>query len=210
MNWPVSVGISKGLNLVGTGPIGGRVRIRSLVAVVVYAATLIAPNSCSSFGSVGIGIVMEVHFDAPIGVAEAAEIQAQFVGPSADQPPVQVKCDHNYSWTNAVGTYYIQRACGGSTAPWGFVLSPGVQAVTDVIVEETGMSWTLDGVPQSLQAPHKDEYAGYALHGNYNGLSDGSRVTYRDQVMLRHTLGTGGTATVTVAGQHHFSDEPWE
>ena len=151
---------------------------------------------------------MELRFDPPIPATEATAIQAEYDAPSAAEAPTTVLCNHDYSSSNAVGTYHIQRACGNDRAQWGWQLNPGVQAVVVGDVNERGLFWRLNGTRQGDQAPHT-EYPGYTWHGNFNGLSDGSKVTFDDELTFTHSLGTGGDATVTLSGTHLFSDQPW-
>lgn len=175
--------------------------MRRFIFFLILIATLFT-GSCSSFGP--MGIVMVVSYVHPISVAEATQISARFDGPSLDEPPRVVECDQSYSWSNGVGTYFIQWSCGSTVAPWAFELSPDVQSVVDGPVAERGLSWTLDGTRKPQQAPHPDEYAGYTWHGSFPGLSDGSRVTFNDELRFRHILGPGGEATVTLSGTHTF------
>ena len=80
-----------------------------------------------------------------------------------------MKCDEGYSWTNAVGTYSVQWACGSFSAPWSLKLTPDAQSIVESGVSERGMSWSLDGKQQGQQAPHLDEYPGTPFTGATQG-----------------------------------------
>src|SRR5664280_2154994 len=164
----------------------------------------IVPQSCSSSGTPDIGITMELTFDQPVHPVYAEWVATRFGTESGDEAPVDVHCDSGYQWSNAIGTYTIQWACGSSSAPWSFELSDDAQAIVEGSVAERGLSWTHDGRKQPQQAPHPEESAAYTWHGTYSGLSDGSTVTFEDELRFRHLLGPGGSATVTLVGTHMF------
>jgi hypothetical protein len=81
---------------------------------VLLVGVLWMVSACSS---IGIGIIMQVSFDQPVPPSYASEIATRFGSASSDTAPTVVNCDRDYRWSNAVGTYHVQRACGSPYAP---------------------------------------------------------------------------------------------
>lgn len=54
------------------------------------------------------------------------------------------------------GTFNIRYDCysGYGILPWGFKLSPAVQAIVVGNVNEDGLRWWRDGVSQAKNSPH--------------------------------------------------------
>ncbi|HEX2901867.1 MAG TPA: hypothetical protein VHO01_00305 [Jatrophihabitans sp.] len=65
-----------------------------------------------------------------------------------------IYCDRMASYSDHDGNYTIQHQCGGSTAPWGYVISPAVCSLVSGSVYEAGMMWARNGVTQGTQAFH--------------------------------------------------------
>ena len=119
MTWSTPISLAMGVprRPPHTAPMPTYLGARLARALVAMALLTAQPNSCSSSGSSSIVITMELRFDPPIPATEATAIQAEYDAPSAAEAPTTVLCNHDYSSSNAVGTYHIQRACGSSAAP---------------------------------------------------------------------------------------------
>jgi hypothetical protein len=157
----------------------------------------------------GLTSTLTVDLDEPVEAEEAEEIALEL----ADQPlvqslsskgsagsPIVLLCNSYRSWSDANGRFTLQRACGGTTAPWGFKLSATVASSVVGYVREGGMSWTKNGVSQSRQAGHV-ELPSYQFHGSFSGLTGArDRVVWYDVLSWKHNLAGGGNATLTVSG----------
>jgi hypothetical protein len=112
-----------------------------------------------------------------------------FVRPSTTPTPAAapsgalIHCNKYYSFPDANGTFHIQHACGSSTAPWGYNISPALCAAVVAPVTESGMNWTRNGVAQPRQAPHVVGCT-YQFHGTFNPGRDYDRITYSDHFTL--------------------------
>lgn len=90
-------------------------------------------------------------------------------------------CNLPYTFEDADGSYTIQHVCGGSTATWSYRINTGLCLSARSPVDETGMSWTLGGKTQPMQAPHPGKPCStYVFHGTYNPVRDGAHVAYAD------------------------------
>lgn len=106
-------------------------------------------------------------------------------------------CDQYYAFSDANGTYTIQRACTSSSAPWSFRLSPALQAGVVGTVNEAGMTWKKNGITQPRMAPHPVAPPDYRFHGTYSNVPAGSRVSYNDVLTWRFS---NGNAKLTIYG----------
>jgi len=140
-----------------------------------------------------------ITFDTPVPRREADQLKSAMAPVGA-----MLNCDHYYPFYDTNGRYTIQRACGRSRAPWSFQISPSVQSIVVGLVRERGMAWKRNGVSQPMQKWHT-ETADYLFHGTYSGLADMYNVQYQDVFTFRHNLGSGGTATLTITGDHTFT-----
>lgn len=101
-------------------------------------------------------------------------------GPLSAPSNALIHCNKSYSFSDSNGTYTIQHACYGSTAPWGFRIKSTLCAIATSAVSETGMSWTRNGVTQPTQALHPGYPCDYTFHGTYNPARGNDRLTYSD------------------------------
>lgn len=115
-----------------------------------------------------------------------------------------IHCNKFYSFSDGNGTYTIQHACGGATAPWSFKISSGNCAIATSAVTEAGMSWTRNGVTQPRQSPHVVP-CDYLIHGTYNPARDYDRITYSDTMTFRFS---NGTATLNIHGDFTLLGSP--
>jgi hypothetical protein len=113
------------------------------------------------------------------------------VQPMGQPAGAQLLCDQDYAFSDSNGTYTIQRACTSSSAPWGYKLSTGLQAIIVSTVSESGMFWARNGVTQPLQAPHPGVSKNYQFHGTYSGCPAGTHVAYSDTFTFRVSGGSG-------------------
>lgn len=69
------------------------------------------------------------------------------------------------------------------------------------------MDWKRNGVGMGRHAPNI-EPPSYVFHGSYSGLKAGYNVQDQDLLSFRHSIGPGGAATLTVYGDHTFTNNP--
>lgn len=122
-----------------------------------------------------------------------------------DGSPAPIYCDEGNAWSDADGTFSLQRACGSDKAPWTFYLSAGLQSIcVDGTYIERGMKWVLNGVTKPMQAAHlAGTVCYYKFHGTFT-VSKGDLMSYNDVVSFHHNVGSGGTATLTIYGNVQF------
>jgi hypothetical protein len=112
-------------------------------------------------------------------------------------------CNQLHTFTDSNGTYTLQHACGGTTAPWGYKISGGLCAVAISSVAEPGMSWTRNGATQPRQAAH-NVACSYQFHGTYNPDHDFDSITYSDSFTFRVDIhGATGTAHLGISGSFY-------
>lgn len=157
---------------------------------------------------------LKITFDRPLTAQQAAEAAADMgerekastaattnsMTTMAAPNGTVIVCNRLYSFADSNGTYTLQRACGGTTAPWGWKMSAANQATVNGTLNEAGMNWTKNGVRQGNHAAHPAVYPGYQFHGNYNPVKAGDSVTYSDLVTYRHNIGPGGNAELYIRG----------
>lgn len=115
-----------------------------------------------------------------------------------------IKCDKTYNFSDAKGTFTLQRGCKRSTAPWQYRLSPAMRALAGSnIVRERGMSWFRNFVPMGMMRPHI-QGAAYIFHGTFNPAKKNDLVSYHDTFSFRHNVSGGGTAVVSISGGLNF------
>ncbi|RZT62345.1 hypothetical protein EV140_0867 [Microcella alkaliphila] len=157
----------------------------------------------------GTSSTLTIEFDEPVSpdVAEAIALElseepAIEATSSRGTPsaPVVIYCNSYHSWSDSNGRFTLQRACGSTSAPWGFKLSASTAATVVGNVHEAGMMWQKNGIQQSRQASHS-VHAYYQFHGTFSGLAGASdRVNWYDTFTWRHNIAGGGTANLLVAG----------
>ena len=148
----------------------------------------------------GLHSTLTLTFDKPISAAEAR--RARSAVDSAQLAPIGDKmwCGGYISDVDANGRFSIQYYCGSTrTLPWGFQLAPDLQAIAVSSVSERGMSWWRNGYFGGQNAPHTVP-ASYQFHGTLTPVYAGNDVDYSDHLTFRHNLGSGGTASLAVAG----------
>ncbi len=118
-----------------------------------------------------------------------------------------LRCNQYYSWADGNGTYTLQHACGGTTAPWSYRIAAPLQSVIVGNVSESGMSWTRNGTAMPRQAPHTVG-ASYLFHGTYNPAPDGSHILYQDTISFRHNISGGGSGIISFNGDFNLSSVP--
>lgn len=135
-----------------------------------------------------------LHIDVP----DSSPIEAQKILTQV------LVCDRFYDWTDAGGTFTLQRACNQTQAPWSFRLNPAVQATIVGNVSEVGMIWHLSGVPQGQQAPHINVPPSYIFHGTFNPVGSRQIVEYVNEISGRHG-GGGGDIAVEFSGRWAYT-----
>jgi hypothetical protein len=135
-----------------------------------------------------------------------AELEKALQNQQPDQPvsvaatPQDISCLSSTRWWDDNGVYTYQHACGSSTCPWGFKISPTVQAIITSNVAETGMAWTRNGANRPRQAPH-NVGKNYQFHGTYNPCQDWDTITYNDHFSFRVNVGGHtGNGVLNIAG----------
>lgn len=146
-------------------------------------------------------------FDRPVDAAKIRRV-APAAGPVASSVSALgmpngavIACNRFYSFSDTLGTYTLQHACGGTATPWSFRLSGTVQATVVGTVNEPGMQWWVNGVPRPRQAAHPAVSPSYLYHGTYSSTRAGHGVAYADSFSYRHNIGSGGSATVRISGR---------
>jgi hypothetical protein len=117
----------------------------------------------------------------------------------------RLPCNSSKTFGDAYGTYSVQKACGKSTAPWGWKMTSAWQSHVVGTVSESGMAWTRNGKTQSQQSPHPNHARDYQFHGTYNPVNGNDNVKYSDHFSFRHNIGSGGTAKINIAGKWYFN-----
>lgn len=173
----------------GDSPIVSEIAIESVAAGLESTLTITLDEPISEEEAESIAI----------GLAEEPLVQSLSSKGTADAP-ITLLCNSYRSWSDGNGRFTLQRACGGTTAPWGFKLSATVAASVVGFVQERGMSWTKNGISQSRQSSHL-ELPSYQFHGSFSGLTGArDRVVWHDVLTWRHNISGGGNATLTVSG----------
>jgi hypothetical protein len=114
-----------------------------------------------------------------------------------------IHCDHSYRFTDSNGSFTLQRACGGTTAPWGYTIS--ICYIVVGPVNEGGMRWNRNGVAQPTQSPHYGYPCTYIFHGTFNPAKGNDNVYYGDTYTFKTSNGSG---TLNMSGHVTFVDNP--
>ncbi len=190
--------------------------VRSIAMLVASVAvgmlTIVAastPAQAADLGKVSSISIKDTYseltfaFDQPISAAEAKEIQTNMeirsstVRPATAQP---VDCWTGGSFIDSNGSFSYQRRCNAvHTVLWGFQLSASNQATVVGLVNEVGLRWWCDYQYIGQNAPHT-EPPYYLFHGVMNPVYTGTYVDFQDYLTWRHNIGSGGTASLAVAG----------
>lgn len=144
----------------------------------------------------------EVYSERGAGVAETGTIS-----PRAHLS-LLLPCNRAHTATVGVTIFTIQRACNGTTAPWGLRLTPAFQATTAPTVTERGMMWWVNGVKRPNQSPHVNYPRGYQFHGTFSSVSAGNLLVLDDNISGRHVVVGGGNFVVTFSGSVTLSNTP--
>lgn len=151
----------------------------------------------ASSRDIGVLISNQSKGSVPTAAGSGAVLNSSSVGFA------KFACNHLYSFSDSDGTYTVQHACGGSTAPWGFKLSSSIRSIVVGNVAESGMSWYKNYGKQPTQASHLVDPA-YQFHGTYNPVRMNDKVNYSDSFSFRHNVGGGGSAVVSISGAWYF------
>jgi hypothetical protein len=158
--------------------------------------------------------VLEVRFEKPLSKATTARLNSDLstamAGPQVSQGDLAssgsgpsgafLYCNTFYPFSDHDGTFTFQHNCGGTTGPWGYKISSAVCALAVSDVDETGMSWTRNGMVQGRQAPHAVSCS-YQFHGTFNPDNDYDFVTYSDNFSFTIEVdGQTGTADLSITG----------
>lgn len=150
-----------------------------------------------------------LNFDKPISRVKAEGVAARLesIGQSEAGTSAEARragdimfCSTGRSYTDSNGTLSLQRSCTGRTLAWGYKISSGVQAIIVSNVNETGMWYWINGTRQSRNSPH-NEPKNYNFHGSFSNISNNQTIQYQDYMTFRHNVGSGGTGSITIAGQ---------
>jgi hypothetical protein len=159
--------------------------------------------------SKGYESVLTINYAKPLSAAKAQEIKTKYekvmsaVQPNAAGPTGNafLVCNQLHSFSDTNGKFTFQHACGGSTGPWGYVISASVCSIAATPINELGMTWTRNGTAMPRMAPHPSEPCGYQYHGTYNPEHDFDIIAYNDH----HTFTTtdGGSADLNIKGSFY-------
>lgn len=150
-----------------------------------------------------------LKFDKPISKVKAEGLarDLESVGRSqADQSGEArltadvMYCSTGRSYTDRNGTMSLQGSCTYRNLQWGYKISSGVQAIIVSNVNETGLWYWINGVRQSRNSPHNVP-KNYNFHGTMSNISNNRTVQYQDYMTFRHNVGSGGTGSITIAGE---------
>lgn len=126
---------------------------------------------------------------------------AKTASAAASGGDLAVHCNQYYAPTDANGTFTIQHACKGTTAPWSFRASAAACSGAVTTAFEPGMSWEYNGIRQGEQKDHT-EACRYTFHGTFNPATDYSLITYQDSLTYKVLInGKSGTALIQIAGK---------
>jgi hypothetical protein len=162
-----------------------------------------SPATVTTVVAESSGFKAVLEFDHPVSAGQAQALQAGLRAPVA----AMLQCNRYYEFYDSNGRYTIQHACGSQFAPWSFRMSANIQAIVFGNVSERGLMWKVNGRTMSMQSPHVVA-ASYLFHGTYNSITANANIQYQDVFTFRHNLGTGGTATLTMTGDHTFTNIP--
>lgn len=192
------------------------VAILSVLAVLAPAIAQAQPPTSPSEDQVttlqiDAGVTSLVYeFDEPISSAMAEDLKEDLQSDTAgDDLGVQpmatyISCGDTLRLTDSNGTmtfgYYCPSGSRTRTVPWGYTLSATVQETVVGAVTEDGMWWWRSGDRQPKQAGHVVP-PDYLFHGTFKPVYNGSVIQYQDYMTWRHNIGSGGTATLTIAGE---------
>lgn len=146
-------------------------------------------------------LLASVAPDASASVGAAVSAAA---GTGQGPKGAALSCNRAYSFADPDGVYSIQHRCGGSTAPWGYQISPGLCAIIISAVGEHGMSWARNGSGMPRQAPHSAQCT-YHWHGTFNPATDNNHIAYVDlfEFQIR-----GGHGTLQIYGDFTLIPAP--
>ncbi|MDQ4118565.1 MAG: hypothetical protein M3235_16610 [Actinomycetota bacterium] len=154
---------------------------------------------------------MELTFEHPVTSREANEAR-QLLAPARPEVPRRsateaqrsmdrLLCNQSLDRTDDNGYLTLQYQCFAnySVTNWGFRIAPDKQATVVGGVLEHGWTWFSNGERQSLGARHRVG-SDYLFHGTMKPMRDGDFLDYQDYFTWRHNIGSGGTASLTIAG----------
>lgn len=173
---------------------------RALASIGADPASLVVSGSNASAVTETVMTAKSMPSSVPV-VRQPQQLNALTSGPSGG---VNLRCNYYYRWSDGNGTFTLQHACGGTTAPWSFKISSALQAIAASTVRESGMAWSKNGVSMPRQAPHVVA-ANYLFHGTYDPAPDGSHILYQDTFSFRHNVGGGGDALVSINGDFRLT-----
>jgi hypothetical protein len=137
----------------------------------------------------------------PSGASFSSTATASAAGPSG----TSLRCNRAYVWGDAQGSFTLQRACGGSTAPWGWSMNPNLRPWIVGEVAEDGMRWSRNGKTMPMMSPHS--YPPSAVfHGTFNPARAGDYLTYSDTFRFRHRIASGGNGIIHIYGSFTLTD----
>lgn len=187
----------------------------ALVAGLLLMLFLVPMAQAAPVRGVSVLKVQDGHstlvlkFDKPISKVKADGLarSLESVGQSqADQSEGARRaadimfCSTGRSYTDSNGTLSLQRSCPYRNLQWGYKISSGVQAIIVSNVNETGLWYWINGVRQSRNSPH-NVAKNYNFHGTMSNISNNRTVQYQDYMTFRHNVGSGGTGSITFAGE---------
>lgn len=141
---------------------------------------------------------LTLTFDESISAAKAEEVRKSLAGDqkvNARASGTPMWCGGKWSSGDVNGSWTIGYQCGSSrTLPWGYQPSAAVLGY----VSESGLDRWRNGSFAGHLAPHV-EPPDYHFHGATKPVYVGNDIDYRDLSAYRHTIGSGGTAKLSVA-----------
>ncbi|KAK4120425.1 hypothetical protein N657DRAFT_161648 [Parathielavia appendiculata] len=156
---------------------------------------------------------LSLDFDEPIPAVEARQRVDEITKRGAEAPievelgrrlgPDYISCEGSGDWSDSNGKLTLQYICTTKyPLSWSFKISAAVKKIIVSNVSERGLSWWRNGKKMPQNAPHV-EGKGYVFHGTMTGANPNSKIQYQDYFSFRHNVGSGGTGSITFAGEVH-------
>jgi hypothetical protein len=197
----------------------------AVAAIALGPASMATPAQAASVPAVyhqivinqaageGYRATLTVTPDEPVSASIAGQIESTLEGvmsasPSAAPGFQYLPCNQLYTHADTWGTYTFQHACGGTTGPWGYAISPLLCSFAYTPVAESGMGWLRNGVPMPLMAPHQSEPCGYQYHGTFNPEYDYDQIQYFDEMTFQADIGVPTTVILDIYGKFYSAPTP--
>ncbi|MGO1561343.1 MAG: hypothetical protein ACTHW7_05905 [Actinomycetaceae bacterium] len=111
---------------------------------------------------------------------------------------VLVKCGRMYTETQTTSIFTFQRACNSTIAQWGFRLNRSFQPSVRGTVNESGLTYSINGRPTGTNGPHPNHTRDHQFHGSIPGLPAFSRIVINNTITGK--MNDGGSFIARVSG----------